>query len=147
MKITDEQLQHLQKSFAMYDVNRDNQIDRTELLKVFKDLNMSDYEKEADKLMERLDSNKDGSISFAEFIKALRSLKDDGESITGSALAPWKRLLWGNVDSTLDKIIALANSLKGQTGEVKTKFDAHFSKQEEEIKKDIRTKKPLKLNS
>jgi len=42
---------------------------------------------------------------------------------------------WGSVDSTLDEIIRLAASLKGNVSEVKTKFDAIIVEKEETVKR------------
>jgi len=42
---------------------------------------------------------------------------------------------WGNVDTTLDEIIRLAASLKGNVSEVKTKFDTIIIEREETVKR------------
>jgi len=75
MRITDEQLAHLRESFKQYDVNGDNSIDRTELKKVLEDLKVPNPDQEAEKVLDNLDSNHDGTISFGEFLKALKTLK------------------------------------------------------------------------
>jgi Ca2+-binding EF-hand superfamily protein len=43
--------------------------------------------------------------------------------------------MWGGFDSVLDQIIALAASLKGNTGDIKTKFDQLLREQEDKIRK------------
>jgi len=75
MKITDAQLHHLRESFKLYDVNEDNQIDRSEMIKILRDLKVEHPEKQVDAVMAKLDSNNDGSVSFGEFLQTLRTFK------------------------------------------------------------------------
>jgi len=80
MKITDEQLQQLRRSFASYDVNGDGCIDKSELQKVLLDLGVKDVNsKEAEEILKELDANGDGSVSFGEFLKSLNSIESLGE--------------------------------------------------------------------
>jgi len=74
MRITDEQYKHLRESFAQYDVDGNNLIDKAELVKVLIDLKVPNPEKEVDGVMAKLDNNNDGTISFAEFLKAVRTI-------------------------------------------------------------------------
>lgn len=63
----------MRDSFKLYDKNDDNQIDKHELLKVLLDLKVANPEREVEAVMSKLDSNKDGSISFGEFLKFLKT--------------------------------------------------------------------------
>jgi len=76
MKITDAQLAHLRQSFKQYDVNGDNQIDKHELIQVLHDLKIPNAKQEAEKVLDKLDANGDGSVSFGEFIKAVKALNN-----------------------------------------------------------------------
>jgi len=92
MRITDEQLKHLRESFKQYDLNDDNQIDKHELLKILKDVGLPNPEKEVASVMQKLDSNNDGTISFAEFLKFLKTLTSikevEVDDIVGEIVKP-----------------------------------------------------------
>jgi len=73
VKITDEQLNNLRVSFKHYDSNDDNKISKEELGNILKKEHPSMVELGA--ILDRLDANKDGFISFGEFIKAVKGLQ------------------------------------------------------------------------
>lgn len=96
MRITDEQLAHLRDSFKQYDINGDGQIDKVELGAILHDLKVEDSANEVDRIMSKLDSDGNGSISFGEFLKSLKSIKslkevevdDIVETFTAKAVTP-----------------------------------------------------------
>jgi len=134
MKITDEQLRHLRASFKKYDSDGNNLIDKQEMVQVLVDLGVANPEKEVDVVMMKLDSNKDGTISFAEFLNALKtinSLKEvEVDDIVAEISHPHKQSLVQSASSLFSKVVADAEAIE------KT-LEAEAEKISEEIVKEV----------
>lgn len=65
-------LRSLGATFKMIDTNGDRKIDKQEFYWGLKDLGCSISKKEADTLLEALDTNADGFVNFDEFLVGLR---------------------------------------------------------------------------
>mmetsp|Transcript_28431 Transcript_28431/g.40017 ORF Transcript_28431/g.40017 Transcript_28431/m.40017 type:complete len:152 (+) Transcript_28431:71-526(+) len=63
----------LRDAFGVFDTDGSGSIDRTELKRLMKKLGQNLHENELDAMMEEVDTNKDGEISFAEFKAMMQS--------------------------------------------------------------------------
>jgi len=124
MKITDEQLAHLRESFRQYDTNGDNSIDKNELKKVLFDLKVPNADTEADKVLQKLDSDGNGSISFGEFLKALKHLKYLKEVEVDDIIAEYTTPIVKEVEEEIEEEIKeVAKEIKEAAEEIKEIVD------------------------
>ncbi|KAL5013227.1 hypothetical protein ScPMuIL_007497 [Solemya velum] len=70
--LSEDQIAHIKRSFALLDQNGDGRISRTEVIKAAQLLGLNPTKRDADKMLREFDKNQNGFVEFDEYLKVMK---------------------------------------------------------------------------